>query len=157
MEGIILFPISLLRVNPETMRLKFILIAVLSIVCSVGCNDEDVDTDYSFHADQLTVVVTNANTDNGNVTEKFHNFLIENEYLIDFKFSGQSRKENNDKALARFEEKYKSLQLIDLVKIFSLSEGQDVTVKFLYSLTRGEEQIGETKEVNLNTSVVQKK
>lgn len=139
------------------MRSKFILIAVLSIVCSVGCSDEDVDTDYSFHADQLIVNVVNADSANGDVTGKFYNFLVENEYLIDFKFSGQSRKENNDKALARFEEKYNSLQLIDLIKIFSLSEGQSVTVTFLYSLTRGEEQIGKTKEVSLSASVVQKK
>ena len=134
------------------MRLKVILIAWCAIVWCVGCNDDDVDTSYSLWADELVVTLENPAAENENVTGKFNEFLIENEYLTDFQFSGESRKENNDKAVARFEEKYKSLQMIDLGKIFSLEEGQKINVSFLYSLYRGEEQIGDSKQVSLSFS-----
>lgn len=134
------------------MRLKVILIAWCAIVWCVGCNDDDVDTSYSLCADELVVTLENPAAENENVTGKFNEFLIENEYLTDFQFSGESRKENNDKAVARFEEKYKSLQMIDLGKIFSLEEGQKINVSFLYSLYRGEEQIGDSKQVSLSFS-----
>ena len=134
------------------MRLKVILIAWCAIVWCVGCNDDDVDTSYSLRADELVVTLKNPAAENENVTGKFNEFLIENEYLTDFQFSGESRKENNDKAVARFEEKYKSLQMIDLRKIFSLEEGQKINVSFLYSLYRGEEQIGDSKQVSLSFS-----
>ncbi|MBD9178607.1 MAG: hypothetical protein EGP82_05440 [Odoribacter splanchnicus] len=134
------------------MRLKVILIAWCAIVWCVGCNDDDVDTSYSLRADELVVTLENPAAENENVTGKFNEFLIENEYLTDFQFSGESRKENNDKAVARFEEKYKSLQMIDLGKIFSLEEGQKINVSFLYSLYRGEEQIGDSKQVSLSFS-----
>ena len=134
------------------MRLKVILIAWCAIVWCVGCNDDDVDTSYSLREDELVVTLENPAAENENVTGKFNEFLIENEYLTDFQFSGESRKENNDKAVARFEEKYKSLQMIDLGKIFSLEEGQKINVSFLYSLYRGEEQIGDSKQVSLSFS-----
>lgn len=134
------------------MRLKVMLIAWCAIVWCVGCNDDDVDTSYSLQADELVVTLENPAAENENVTGKFNEFLIENEYLTDFQFSGESRKENNDKAVARFEEKYKSLQMIDLGKIFSLEEGQKIDVSFLYSLYRGEEQIGDSKQVSLSFS-----
>ena len=42
--------------------------------------------------------------------------------------------------------------MIDLGKIFSLEEGQKINVSFLYSLYRGEEQIGDSKQVSLSFS-----
>ena len=81
------------------MRLKVILIAWCAIVWCVGCNDDDVDTSYSLRADELVVTLENPAAENENVTGKFNEFLIENEYLTDFQFSGESRKENNDKAM----------------------------------------------------------
>lgn len=135
------------------MRLKVMLIALSAIVWCVGCNEEDVDTSYSLHADELVVTLENSTAGDENETEKFYEFLVENEYLSDFQFSGESRKENNDKAVARFEEKYKSLQMIDLGKIFSLNEGESISITFIYSLYRGEEQIGDSKKVSLSDSV----
>lgn len=135
------------------MRLKVVLIALSAIVWCIGCNEEDVDTSYSLRADELVVTLENSTAGDENETEKFYEFLIENEYLSDFQFSGESRKENNDKAVARFEEKYKSLQMIDLGKIFSLNEGESISITFIYSLYRGEEQIGDSKKVSLSDSV----
>lgn len=134
------------------MRLKVILIALSAIVWCVGCSEDDVDTSYSLRADKLEVTLENPTAEDENVTGKFYEFLVENEYLADFQFSGESRKENNDKAVARFEEKYKSLQMMDLGKIFSLEKGQSINISFVYSLFRGEEQIGDSKQVSLNDS-----
>jgi hypothetical protein len=134
------------------MRLKVILIALSAIVWCVGCSEDNVDTSYSLRADELEVTLENPTAEDENVTGKFYEFLVENEYLADFQFSGESRKENNDKAVARFEEKYKSLQMMDLGKIFSLEKGQSINISFVYSLFRGEEQIGDSKQVSLNDS-----
>ena len=134
------------------MRLKVILIALSAIVWCVGCSEDNVDTSYSLRADELEVTLENPTSEDENVTGKFYEFLVENEYLADFQFSGESRKENNDKAVARFEEKYKSLQMMDLGKIFSLEKGQSINISFVYSLFRGEEQIGDSKQVSLNDS-----
>lgn len=134
------------------MRLKVMLIALSAIVWCVGCSEDNVDTSYSLRADELEVTLENPTTEDENVTGKFYEFLVENEYLADFQFSGESRKENNDKAVARFEEKYKSLQMMDLGKIFSLEKGQSINISFVYSLFRGEEQIGDSKQVSLNDS-----
>ena len=128
------------------------LIALSAIVWCVGCSEDNVDTSYSLRADELEVTLENPTTEDENVTGKFYEFLVENEYLADFQFSGESRKENNDKAVARFEEKYKSLQMMDLGKIFSLEKGQSINISFVYSLFRGEEQIGDSKQVSLNDS-----
>lgn len=137
------------------MRLKLVLIAFCAIFWCVACNEEDVDTSYGLRMSELVVSVNGSADNDTEVMEKFSAFMVENEYLIDFQFTGESRKENNDKATARFEEKYKSLQLIDLAKILSLPEGQSVTIKFVYSLTRGDEQIGESKQVELTASVTE--
>lgn len=134
------------------MRLKVILIALSAIVWCVGCSEDNVDTSYSLRADELEVRLENPTAEDEDVTGKFYEFLVENEYLADFQFSGESRKENNDKAVARFEEKYKSLQMMDLGKIFSLEKGQSINISFVYSLFRGEEQIGDSKQVSLNDS-----
>lgn len=134
------------------MRLKVMLIALSAIVWCVGCSEDNVDTSYSLRADELEVTLENPTAEDENVTGKFYEFLVENEYLADFQFSGESRKENNDKAVARFEEKYKSLQMMDLGKIFSLEKGQSINISFVYSLFRGEEQIGDSKQVSLNDS-----
>lgn len=138
------------------MSLKLILIALVAIVWCGGCSEEDVDTTYRLCAEELLVEVTNPNEGNGNMSEKFYKFLEENEYLVEFEVSGESRKENNDKAVARFEEKYKSLQLIDLAKVLSLVENQTATVSFSYVLSRGDEQVGDPKEVRLTASVPEK-
>lgn len=134
-------------------RLKVIGIALCAIVWCIGCSEDDVDTSYSLRADELVVTLENPTTEDKNVTGKFNEFLVENEYLSDFQFSGESRKENNEKAVARFEEKYKSLQMVDLGKIFSLEEGQSIHISFIYSLFRGEEQIGDSKQVSLSDSI----
>lgn len=133
------------------MKLKLILIVVFAIIWCVGCNEEDVDTNYRLFAEDLIVKLNGDLAGDDKMTTKFEDFLTKNEYLIQFQFSGTSRKENNDKALARFEEKYKSLQQVDLVKVLSLTENQSVTVTFIYSLVRGEELVGESKEVSLTT------
>lgn len=133
-------------------RLKVILIVWCAIVWCIGCSEEDVDTSYSLRVDEFEVTFQNPTAEDENAMGKFHEYLVENEYLTDFQFSGESRKENNDKAVARFEEKYKSLQMIDLGKIFSLGEDQSVSISFLYSLYRGDEQIGDSKEVSLSES-----
>lgn len=135
------------------MRLKVMLLALCAIVWCVGCNDDDVDTSYSLRVDKLVVTLEDPIAEDEDVSGKFYEFLVENEYLADFQFSGESRKENNDKAVARFEEKYKSLQMIDLGKIFSLTQGQTIDITFVYSLFRGEEQIGDSKQVSLSDSV----
>lgn len=134
------------------MRLKAIWIVWCAIVWCVGCSEEDVDTSYSLRIEGIEVQYVNLTTEEENVLGKFLEFLEENEYLTDFQFSGESRKENNEKAVARFEEKYKSLQMIDLKKIFTLEEGQSVSISFLYCLYRGEEQIVDPKEVSLSES-----
>lgn len=138
------------------MRLKLILFAVFIMVLCVGCNKEDVDTNYCLFAEDLVVMLNDESVENKDMADVFQDFLIKNEYLIEFQFSGTSRKENNDKALARFEEKYKSLQQVDLVKVLSLTEGQSANVTFTYSLAREKELVGEPQKVSLSGVVIKR-